>query len=87
MSGAADTLHDTAEGTWSTTGALAEAQQADFDGKRAEAWKPIASELEKRFGAVSDDTVDSLKAQSIRQFYRGVEAGIRDVSGVKEAAK
>jgi hypothetical protein len=74
---AADTLETSASRPWNSTAQAAQQNLEDFDDRLAKAWKPVASELSRRFGPTSDQQVDFAKGAEVRQFWRDLATGIR----------
>jgi hypothetical protein len=73
---AADTLEASASRPWNSTAQAAQQNLDDFDERVANAWKPVAAELSRRFGPASDQAVDSARGAEIRQFWRDLATGI-----------
>ena len=74
---AADTLEASASRPWTSTSQAAQQNLDDFDDRLSKAWKPVASELTRRFGPTSDQPVDAAHGAEIRQFCRDVATGIQ----------
>lgn len=77
---AAVTLDAAADGTWATTGELAGSIRKEFSGQLARAWAPLAAEMTRRFGVVSDVPVSDDQRAQIRAFLKQASSGMRELA-------
>lgn len=76
VSAAADTLEATAQANWSTTAEAVGQNRKQFQAKLEEAFKPIATELTRRFGQATDQPAAPATATALRAFCHDLAEGL-----------
>ncbi len=74
---AAATLESTAGGAWTSTSEAIAANRKQFDLHLKDAWKPVAADMTRRFGAPSDQPATPATAAALRAFCRDFAEGVR----------
>ena len=75
---AAATVEHTAAEAWTSTAGVVEANRKAFEQNLTKAWQPVAAEVTRRFGPVSDQPVAPATAVTLRQFFSDLAKGIRE---------
>lgn len=71
-------LQHVALGTWQTTAEVTESQREKFQADLTAAWKPVADELESRFGKVTEEKLAGRTATELSRFYADLAGGYND---------
>jgi hypothetical protein len=71
-------LQHVALGTWGSTAEVTKSQREKFQGDLTAAWKPVADELESRFGKVTEDKLAGRTATEVSRFYAEVAGGYNE---------
>ena len=74
---AASTLDGTAQGSWNSTSDAVSQNRKQFQTKLEDAFKPIAGELTRRFGPVSDQPTTPAMTAAFRAFCHDLAEGVR----------
>jgi hypothetical protein len=75
---AAATVEHTAGEAWTSTAGVVEANRKTFEQNLTKAWQPVAAEVTRRFGPVSDQPVAPATAVTLRRFLGDLARGIRE---------